>query len=108
VVGLNADASVTGLKGPSRPVTPWPDRARVLAGLACVDFVVAFAEPTPEALIAAIVPDVLVKGGDWPVETIAGRETVLAAGGRVVSLALLPGYSTSALIARIVRLAGGE
>lgn len=106
VVGLNSDASVTGLKGPTRPVTPWPDRADVLAGLASVDFVVDFSEPTPRRLVAAIRPDVLVKGGDWPVSAIEGRETVLAVGGRVVSLPLLPGHSTTAAIERIVRLAG--
>jgi len=101
VLGLNSDASVLGLKGPSRPVTPWQDRALVLAGLSCVDFVVGFDDPTPLALIEAVLPDVLVKGGDWAVEAIVGREAVEAAGGRVVSLALLPGYSTTGVIARI-------
>lgn len=101
VLGLNSDASVLGLKGPSRPVTPWQDRALVLAGLSCVDFVVGFDDPTPRALIEAVLPDVLVKGGDWAVEAIVGREAVEAAGGRVVSLALLPGYSTTGVIARI-------
>lgn len=101
VLGLNSDASVLGLKGPSRPVTPWQDRAMVLAGLSCVDFVVGFDDPTPLALIEAVLPDVLVKGGDWAVEAIVGREAVEAAGGRVVSLALLPGYSTTGVIARI-------
>lgn len=101
VLGLNSDASVLGLKGPSRPVTPWQDRALVLAGLSCVDFVVGFDDPTPLALIEAVLPDVLVKGGDWAVEAIVGRDAVEAAGGRVVSLALLPGYSTTGVIARI-------
>jgi rfaE bifunctional protein nucleotidyltransferase chain/domain len=101
VLGLNSDASVLGLKGPSRPVTPWQDRALVLAGLSCVDFVVGFDDPTPLALIEAVLPDVLVKGGDWAVEAIVGREVVEAAGGSVVSLALLPGYSTTGVIARI-------
>ena len=104
VVGLNADASVRGLKGPSRPVTPWQDRAFVLAGLASVDFVTAFDEPTPLRLIEALGPDVLVKGGDWPIERIVGRQSVEARGGRVVSLALLPGYSTTALITRLTAL----
>jgi len=101
VLGLNSDASVLGLKGPSRPVTPWQDRALVLAGLSCVDFVVGFDDPTPLALIEAVLPDVLVKGGDWAVEAIVGREAVEAAGGSVASLALLPGYSTTGTIARI-------
>lgn len=108
VVGLNTDASVRGLKGPCRPVTPFADRARVLAGLACVDFVTGFAEPTPLELIRAVAPDVLVKGGDWPVEAIVGREAVEAAGGRVVSLPLLPGYSTTSLIERILSARGGR
>jgi rfaE bifunctional protein nucleotidyltransferase chain/domain len=101
VLGLNSDASVRGLKGPARPVVPFRDRAVVLAGLACVDFITMFDEPTPLALIEAVLPDVLVKGGDWPVEAIVGREAVQAAGGLVLSLPLLPGYSTTALIERI-------
>ena len=101
VLGLNSDASVRGLKGPGRPVVPFADRALVLAGLASVDFVTGFDAPTPAALIEAIAPDVLVKGGDWPVEAIVGREGVQAAGGLVVSLPLLPGYSTTDLIRRI-------
>ncbi|WP_243313073.1 D-glycero-beta-D-manno-heptose 1-phosphate adenylyltransferase [Fundidesulfovibrio agrisoli] len=106
VVGLNADASVSGLKGPSRPVTAFADRARVLAGLACVDFVTGFDRPTPLELIEAVRPDVLVKGGDWPVESIVGRESVQARGGLVMSLPLLPGYSTTSVIERILALSG--
>lgn len=105
VVGLNSDASVTGLKGPTRPVTPWRDRAFVLAGLASVDFVTGFDDPTPLALITALKPDVLVKGGDWPVERIVGRDVVEALGGRVLSLPLLPGYSTTAILKRLGSLA---
>lgn len=101
VVGLNSDASVRGLKGPARPVVPWRDRALVLAGLSSVDYVTGFDEPTPLRLIEAVLPDVLVKGGDWPVESIVGREAVERSGGRVESLPLLPGYSTSSLIQRI-------
>ncbi|MBI4805287.1 MAG: adenylyltransferase/cytidyltransferase family protein [Desulfovibrio sp.] len=101
ILGLNADISVLGLKGNTRPVTAWADRALVLAGLASVDFITSFDDPTPLKLIEAILPDVLIKGGDWPVESIVGREAVLAAGGRVLSLPLLPGYSTTSLIGRI-------
>ncbi len=101
VLGLNSDASVTGLKGASRPVVPWRDRALVLAGLSSVDYVTDFGDPTPLKLIEAVLPDVLVKGGDWPVESIVGREAVEKNGGRVVSLPLLPGYSTTSLIGRI-------
>lgn len=105
VVGLNSDVSVRQLKGPTRPVTPLDQRAYVLAGLTCVDYVTPFDEDTPLALIAALLPDVLVKGGDWPVERIVGNELVTAHGGRVLSLPLVPGLSTSAVIARIQGLA---
>jgi rfaE bifunctional protein nucleotidyltransferase chain/domain len=102
VVGLNDDASVRRLKGPARPVTPLAERAYVLAGLACVDYVTPFAEDTPLECIAALLPDVLVKGGDWPVERIVGGALVAARGGVVRSLPLLPGLSTTAVIARIL------
>jgi rfaE bifunctional protein nucleotidyltransferase chain/domain len=101
IVGLNSDASVARLKGPSRPVTPLEQRAFVLAHLACTDFVTAFEEDTPLSLITAIAPDILVKGGDWPPETIVGRDIVLARGGRVQSLPLVPDISTTGIIARI-------
>jgi rfaE bifunctional protein nucleotidyltransferase chain/domain len=106
VVGLNSDASVARLKGQSRPVTPQDQRAYVLAALACVDYVSLFAEDTPLELIRAVKPDVLVKGGDWPVAAIVGGEEVAARGGRVVSLPLVPGLSTTAVIGRILELAG--
>jgi rfaE bifunctional protein nucleotidyltransferase chain/domain len=101
IVGLNSDASVRRLKGRERPVVGERERAFVLAGLESVDYVVLFEEDTPLRLITAVRPRVLVKGGDWPVERIVGREAVEAGGGRVVSLPLLPGYSTTALIQRI-------
>lgn len=102
VVGINDDASVSRLKGPARPVTPLAERAYVLAGLACVDFVCAFPEDTPLALITALAPDVLVKGGDWPVASIVGADAVAARGGRVMSLPLVPGLSTTRVIERIL------
>lgn len=101
VVGLNADASVRAIKGPGRPVVPARDRAAVLAALAAVDAVTVFEEATPAALIAALEPDVLVKGGDWPVEQIVGAADVLRRGGRVASLPLTPGYSTTELLERL-------
>ncbi len=102
VVGVNTDASVKRLlKGPGRPVTPEADRARVLAALVCVDRVVLFDEDTPFALITALQPDVLVKGGDYRVEEIAGREVVEARGGRVLALPFVEGYSTTELLRRI-------
>lgn len=106
VVGLNDDASVARLKGPSRPVTPQDQRAYVLASLACVDYVSLFAEDTPLELILAAQPDVLVKGGDWPVASIVGGEAVAARGGKVVSLPLVPGLSTTAVIERILSRGG--
>jgi rfaE bifunctional protein nucleotidyltransferase chain/domain len=102
VVGVNTDASVKRLgKGPGRPLTPEADRARVLAALACVDRVVLFAEDTPLALITLLTPDILVKGGDYQLDEIVGREVVLARGGRVVALPFVPGYSTTELVDRI-------
>ena len=104
VVGLNTDASVGALK-PGRPVQDEYARARILASLAFVDAVVLFGEPTPAALIALVQPDVLVKGDDYAPETIVGYDTVTARGGQVLTVPLVPGYSTSRLIARV--LAGG-
>lgn len=101
IVGLNSDESVARLKGLSRPVTPLDQRAFVLACLACTDFITSFAEDTPLELITAIQPDILVKGGDWPPEAIVGRDVVLARGGSVQSLPLLPDISTTAIIDRI-------
>jgi D-glycero-beta-D-manno-heptose 1-phosphate adenylyltransferase len=102
VVGVNTDASVAHLsKGPGRPVTPEADRARVLAALACVDWVVLFDEDTPLELITVLQPDILVKGGDYKLEEIVGREVVLARGGQVLALPFVPGYSTTDLLERI-------
>jgi len=102
VLGLNSDASVRRLdKGKARPINPFPVRAFVLAHLASVDFVSEFDEDTPYELIKAVRPHVLVKGGDWPPERIVGRDIVEADGGRVLSLPLLPGFSTTALIEKI-------
>jgi len=103
VVGVNSDRSVRALKGPSRPLVPESERAEILAALEAVDFVVLFDEDTPRELIARLRPDVLVKGADWGAEEIVGREEVEAGGGRVVSLSLEPGYSTSALLEKIRR-----
>jgi rfaE bifunctional protein nucleotidyltransferase chain/domain len=102
VVGVNTDASARRLnKGPGRPVSPEGDRTRVLAALACVDRVVLFEEDTPLALITALQPDILVKGGDYAVPEIVGREVVEGMGGQVLALPFVPGYSTTALLARI-------
>jgi rfaE bifunctional protein nucleotidyltransferase chain/domain len=101
IVGLNTDASVRRSKGSDRPLTPEQDRAELLSALASVDGVVLFDEETPRELIAELLPDVLVKGADWS-HFIAGREEVEAAGGRVEALPLEPGYSTTAIIEKIL------
>jgi D-beta-D-heptose 7-phosphate kinase/D-beta-D-heptose 1-phosphate adenosyltransferase len=101
VVAVNDDDSVRRLKGPSRPVNPTADRMAILAALACVEFVVPFSEDTPVRLIEAVAPDVLVKGGDYKVEEIAGHESVLARGGRVITLDFVEGHSTSGMLARL-------
>ena len=102
VVGVNSDESVRSLdKAPDRPIVPEAQRAEVLAALGCVDFVVVFSEPDPKALITAVQPDVLVKGGDWSPDRIIGRDVVEARGGKVQTIPLVPGFSTTALIHRI-------
>ncbi|HEX7117642.1 MAG TPA: D-glycero-beta-D-manno-heptose 1-phosphate adenylyltransferase [Longimicrobiales bacterium] len=101
VLALNTDASVRRLKGDGRPLNGQEDRAIVAAGLGCVDAVTFFDEDTPRELIAALLPDVLVKGGDYRVEDVVGREEVEAAGGRVVVLPYLAGRSTTGLVHRI-------
>jgi rfaE bifunctional protein nucleotidyltransferase chain/domain len=101
IVGVNSDASVRANKGADRPITPAAERSEILEALRSVDAVVVFDEPTPHALIAALRPDVLVKGADWAEDAIVGRDVVEAGGGTVVRVPIEPGYSTSALIDRI-------
>lgn len=101
IVGLNADRSVAGLKGPERPLMSEDDRAHLLAALAAVDYVVLFEEETPLELITAIAPDVLVKGGDYAPDAIVGADLVRARGGEVRVVPLLPGRSTSAIVRRL-------
>lgn len=101
IVGLNSDASVRQLKGEGRPVIPELERAEILAALECVDAVLIFDDLTPQRVIAALLPDVLVKGGDWPGDKIVGREEVEAAGGRVVLAPVVAGYSTTEILKKI-------
>jgi D-beta-D-heptose 7-phosphate kinase/D-beta-D-heptose 1-phosphate adenosyltransferase len=101
IVGLNSDASVRQLKGAGRPVLPERERAEILTALECVDAVVIFDYLTPREVIARLLPDILVKGGDWPGDQIVGREEVEAAGGRVVSIPVVPGYSTTEILQKI-------
>jgi rfaE bifunctional protein nucleotidyltransferase chain/domain len=103
VVALNSDSSVRRIKGEHRPVMAEQERAEVIAALACVDFVTLFEEVTPKEIIDDLIPDVLVKGGDWPVDQIVGRQTVEANQGRVLSLPFEQGYSTSRIIDRILQ-----
>jgi D-beta-D-heptose 7-phosphate kinase/D-beta-D-heptose 1-phosphate adenosyltransferase len=101
IVALNDDESVRRLKGPGRPILPLDQRLRLVAALHCVDAVVAFREDTPAAIIEAVAPDVLVKGGHYAIPEIVGHEFVLDRGGRVLSLPLLPDCSTSGLVERV-------
>lgn len=101
VVAINSDASVRALKGEARPLINQEERAEVLAALRSVDYVTIFDEVSPRSLIAALLPDVLVKGGDYALDQIHGREEVEAAGGRVISLPFVEGASTSEIIERM-------
>jgi len=101
IVGLNSDASVRQLKGAGRPVLPERERAEILAALECVAAVVIFDALTPREVIARLLPDILVKGGDWASDQIVGREEVEAAGGRVVSIPVVAGYSTTEILRKI-------
>lgn len=104
LVAVNSDRSVRELKGPGRPVFPENERAEILAALACVDYVMIFDELTPRKLIARLLPQVLAKGGNWPADQIVGREEVEAAGGRVVLIPVVEGFSTSSLVATAARV----
>ncbi len=106
VVGVNSDRSVREIKGEARPIVSELERAEVLAALACVDFVFIFDDPTPEHVIDALVPDVLVKGADWALPDIVGRDTVENAGGVVLNIPLVEGSSTSGIIQRVLQCFG--
>lgn len=103
VVGLNSDASVRAIKGSHRPVNPQRDRARVLAALACVDYIAVFGESTPDKLIRKLRPDILVKGADWKAADIVGARFVRSYGGRVARIPFVRGYSTTATIRKMRR-----
>ena len=106
IVALNSDRSVRELKGPARPILTAAERCQVMAALAAVDAVTVFDAPTPLPVIEQLIPDVLVKGGDWPIEQIVGREIVEAHGGAVYSLPFVPGVSTTDIIDRILSRQG--
>jgi D-beta-D-heptose 7-phosphate kinase/D-beta-D-heptose 1-phosphate adenosyltransferase len=101
VVGMNDDASVRRLKGSPRPITPQDDRASIIAALASVDYVCLFPEDTPLELITVLLPDVLVKGADWSVDAVVGKDIVEGSGGTVQTIEFLPDRSTTRIIAKI-------
>jgi rfaE bifunctional protein nucleotidyltransferase chain/domain len=103
VVGVNSDSSVRKLKGPKRPILPEEERAEILSGLGCVDYITLFDEIDPLKLITSLQPNVLVKGGDWIKEQTVGREVVERSGGEVVILPFIQGASTSNLIETILK-----
>ena len=102
IIGLNSDLSVQGLKGPNRPINNEYSRNRLLAALAFVDAITIFTEDTPRKLIDLLIPDILVKGGDYRIEEIVGADTVKANGGIVTTINLVQGYSTTKLIQQIL------
>ena len=102
MVGLNTDASIRRIKGEKRPINNNRDRAAVLSALGCVDYVCLFGDDTPQRLIAAIIPDVLVKGADWRADAIVGKDIVEAHGGRVRRIRLTPGRSTTNVIRKVL------
>jgi rfaE bifunctional protein nucleotidyltransferase chain/domain len=104
IVAVNSDASVRGIKGDKRPINTEADRMETLAALESVDYVVLFHEPDPHRIISELQPDILVKGGDWPVEKIIGRDIVEARGGKVISVGYIEGASTTGIIEKIVKL----
>lgn len=106
VVAINSDSSVRLIKGPDRPINNQEERAEILAALAAVDAVLIFDEPTPHDVIAAVQPDVLVKGADWAADAIVGRDIVEARGGRVVRMKVEEGFSTTAIVDKIRALPG--
>jgi D-beta-D-heptose 7-phosphate kinase/D-beta-D-heptose 1-phosphate adenosyltransferase len=103
VVGVNSDQSVSRIKGPYRPILPEEERAEVLSGLGCVDYITIFDEADPLELISSLQPHILVKGGDWTKETTIGKEVVEGLGGKVVILPFVQGASTSNLIETILK-----
>lgn len=104
IIGLNSDRSVRKLKGPTRPVVTMPDRAIILSHLDMVDYIVEFGSLTPKTLIAKLLPDILVKGGDYDPDNIVGAKEVKAAGGKVLTIPLVKGRSTTSLISKITKL----
>ncbi|MCK9417746.1 MAG: D-glycero-beta-D-manno-heptose 1-phosphate adenylyltransferase [Nitrospirae bacterium] len=108
IVAVNSDASVRGIKGEKRPINTEAERMETLASLEAVDYVVLFNEPDPHRIIGELQPDVLVKGGDWPVEKMIGRDIVEARGGKVISVGYIEGASTTGIIEKILKMYSKE
>jgi rfaE bifunctional protein nucleotidyltransferase chain/domain len=108
ILGLNSDVSVKSIKPENRPIVSQDQRAEVLAGLACVDYITIFDEPDPLVLIQTIKPDVLIKGADWKETDIIGSDVVKSYGGKVIRIEVVPGISTSRIIQRILKLYGRQ
>ena len=108
IVAMNSDRSVCALKGKNRALQPEAERAEIIAALAAVDYVTIFDDESVLAVVARVLPDVLVKGGHYTFDQIVGRDEVEAAGGRVVSIPIVPGYSTTAIIAAVQRAVGSR
>jgi len=106
LVAVNSDSGVRAIKGHGRPILPEGERAEILAALECVDYVTIFSDLTPQAVIARMLPQVLVKGGDWGPDEIVGRAEVEAIGGKIVSIPVVPGFSTSAIIQAALKSRG--
>lgn len=103
IVALNADASVRKVKGPSRPIFPLKERLEILEAIEVIDYLTWFSEETPQKIIAALLPDFLVKGGDWKPKQVVGKKEVEAAGGRVVIIPYFKGHSSSAIIRKVLK-----
>jgi len=108
VVAVNDDASVKRIKGPTRPIFPLQERLEVLEAVASIDALVPFSGPTPRDIIAKVLPDILVKGGDWALDEVVGRDEVVRAGGKTVVIPYLPFHSSSQIIEKIRGLCSGE
>jgi len=103
IVALNDDASVRRIKGPGRPIFPLTERWEILEAIEDIDFLTSFSEDTPQKIISTLLPDVLVKGGDWKPEEIVGKEEIEAAGGKVIAVPYFKGHSSSSIIKKITR-----
>ncbi len=108
LVAVNDDSSIRKIKGPTRPIFPLEERMEVLEAITDIDYLVSFSEETPKEIISSLLPDVLVKGGDWKSEEVVGKKEVEQAGGEVITIPYLPHHSSSDIIGRILKLSAGQ